>query len=164
MKNRIDSYNPSGIAAEKVEAHQVSKQIKNDCLRLLTRRDHSRKEIQRKMAVKGYESSQVSAVIDDLAQQSWQDDTRYAESYARMRSHKGFGPVRIAYELKQQGIEAHTVDKVLQSTSDNWLNLMEQVYNKKYPESLAMDSNERAKRIRFLLQRGFSSAMITTLY
>jgi regulatory protein len=162
MKNKIDPYNPSGSVVE--EAHQVSKQIKKDCLRLLTRRDHSRKEIQHKMAVKGYESSQVSAVIDDLAQQSWQDDSRYAESYARMRSHKGFGPVRIAYELKQQGIETHTVDKVLQATSDNWLNLMEQVYNKKYPESLAMDINERAKRIRFLLQRGFSSAMITTLF
>jgi regulatory protein len=162
MKNKIDPYNPSGSVVE--EAHQVSKQIKKDCLRLLTRRDHSRKEIQHKMAVKGYESSQVSAVIDDLAQQSWQDDSRYAESYARMRSHKGFGPIHIAYELKQQGIEAHTVDKVLQATSDNWLNLMEQVYNKKYPESLAMDINERAKRIRFLLQRGFSSAMITTLF
>jgi regulatory protein len=149
MKNKIDPYNPSGSVVE--ETHQVSKQIKNDCLRLLTRRDHSRKEI-------------VSAVIDDLAQQSWQDDTRYAESYARMRSHKGFGPIHIAYELKQQGIEAHTVDKVLQATSDNWLNLMEQVYNKKYPESLTIDSNERAKRVRFLLQRGFSSAMITTLF
>lgn len=162
MKNKIDPYNPSGSVVE--EAHQVSKQIKNDCLRLLTRRDHSRKEIQDKLAVKGYNRSQVSAIIDDLARQSWQDDTRYAEIYARMRSHKGFGPLRIAYELKQHGIEAHTVDKVLRATSDNWSNLMEQVYNKKYPESVAMDNNERAKRIRFLLQRGFSSAMITTLF
>jgi regulatory protein len=162
MKSNETQHNSDVNAV--IETHQISKNIKKDCLHLLTRRDHSRKEIQHKMADKGYESSQVSAVIDDLARQSWQDDTRYAESYARMRSHKGFGPVRIAYELKQQGIEAHTVDKVLQATSDNWLNLMEQAYNKKYPEPLAMDINERAKRIRFLLQRGFSSAMITTLF
>ncbi|MSS76125.1 MAG: regulatory protein RecX [Methyloglobulus sp.] len=162
MKSNETQHNSDVNAV--IEPHQISKNIKKDCLRLLTRRDHSRKEIQLKMAVKDYESSQVSAVIDDLAQQGWQDDTRYAESYARMRSHKGFGPIRIAYELQQQGIEAHTVDKVLQATSDNWLNLMEQVYNKKYPGPLAMDSNERAKRIRFLLHRGFSSAIITTLF
>ena len=162
MKNKIDPYNPSRFAVE--EIHQESKQIKKDCLRLLTRRDHSRKEIQDKMAVKGYEPSQVSAVIDDLAQQSWQDDSRYAESYARVRSQKGFGPVRIAYELKQHDIDPDTVDSVLGATTDNWMNLLEQVYSKKYPNQLCVDSSERARRIRFLLQRGFSSAMINTLF
>jgi regulatory protein len=162
MKNKDTLNNPDGI--DVMETHQESKKIKNACLRLLTRRDHSRKEIQDKLAVKGYDRSQVSTVIDELAQQSWQDDTRYAESYARVRSQKGFGPVRIAYELKQQGISQDTVDKIVLATTEDWMNVLERVYTKKYPESVAMDNNERAKRIRFLLQRGFSSAMITTLF
>lgn len=162
MKNKDALHNPDGVAV--TEAHQVSKQIKKDCLRLLARRDHSRKEIQNKMAIKGYEPSHVSEVIADLAQQNWQDDTRYAESYARVRSQKGFGPVRIAYELKQQGIESSTVDKVLRATTDNWINLLKQVYTKKYPGPVAMDSSERTNCIRFLLQRGFSSAMIHDLF
>jgi regulatory protein len=162
MKYKDAPHNPDGIDVE--EAHQKSKQIKKKCLRLLTRREHSRKEIQNKMAVKGYESGQVSAVIDKLTRQSWQDDSRYAESYARVRSQKGFGPVRIAYELQQQGIDPDTFDKIIRAATDNWMNLLEQVYNKKYPNRLIVDRSERAKRTRFLLQRGFSGAMINTLF
>lgn len=147
-----------------MEAHQINNLIKKDCLRLLTRRDHSRKEIQVKLADKGYQPDQVASVIDELVQQSWQDDTRYAESFARVRSQKGIGPIRIAYELKQQGIEASTVEKVLRTTTDNWMVLLAQVYTKKYPESSALDNNERAKRTRFLTQRGFSSTMISTFF
>jgi SOS response regulatory protein OraA/RecX len=70
MKSNETQHNSDVNAV--IETHQISKNIKKDCLHLLTRRDHSRKEIQHKMADKGYESSQVSAVIDDLARQSWQ--------------------------------------------------------------------------------------------
>lgn len=159
MKNEDAPCNP----VEVIEAHQESKQIKKECLRLLTRRDHSRKEIQGKLTAKGYKPDQIASVIDELARQSWQDDTRYAESYARVRSQKGFGPVRIAYELRQQGIDPATVDKIIRTT-DNWMDLLEQVYTKKYPESIAVDSGEQAKRSRFLLQRGFSSTMIQDFF
>ncbi|MEQ1740544.1 MAG: regulatory protein RecX [Methyloglobulus sp.] len=162
MKNKDTLSNPEGI--DDMESPQESKKIKNACLRLLTRRDHSRKEIQDKLAVKGYDRSQVSSVVDELAQQSWQDDTRYAESYARVRSQKGFGPVRIAYELRQQGISQDTVDKVVQATTEDWMAVLERVYTKKYPESVAIDGSEHARRIRFLLQRGFSSTMIKSLF
>jgi regulatory protein len=147
-----------------VEAHQDIKQIKEECLRLLTRRDHSRKEIQDKLAIKGYGRNQILTVIDELAQQNWLDNSRYAEGYARVRSQKGFGPVRIAYELKQQGIDPDTVDKIIRATTDNWMNLLGQVYTKKYSNAGAMTGNERANRIRFLQQRGFSSAMIHDLF
>jgi regulatory protein len=161
MRNKNTPCNPGGI--DVVETHQDGKKIKKECLRLLTRREHSRKEIQDKLAIKGYDRSQVLVVIDELAQESWQDDVRFAESYARVRSQKGFGPVRIAYELKQQGIERGTVDKVLRATTDNWMTILEQAYNKKYPETVVMDNSERTNRIRFLQQRGFSSAMIHDL-
>jgi regulatory protein len=162
MKINDALHNPDCNAV--TEDHQISKQIKKDCLRLLTRREHSRKEIQGKLTAKGYGSNQVSSVIDELVRQSWQDDTRYAESYARVRSQKGFGPVRIAYELQQQGIVPATVETVLRTTTDDWMNLLMQAYDKKYPSSATMDSSEQAKRSRFLLQRGFSSAMIQDFF
>jgi regulatory protein len=140
------------------------KQIKKECLRLLTRRDHSRKEIRDKLTVKGFDPKQVSLVVDELAQTNWQDDTRYAESYTRMRSHKGFGPVRIAFELRQQGITSDVVEKIVNSTIENWPTLLAHVYSKKYPLTNQMDSVEQARRSRFLLQRGFSSAMISELF
>ena len=149
-----------------VQAEQQDdiKQIKKECLRLLTRRDHSRKEIRDKLAVKGYDPSQVSLVVDELAQTSWQDDSRYAESYARMRSHKGFGPARIGYELRQQGISPDVVEQALAATTDDWVEILAQVYAKKFSVAEAMDSSEQAKRSRFLLQRGFSGGMISDLF
>jgi regulatory protein len=162
MKSNEALHPADGNAVD--DAHQISKQIKKDCLRLLTRREYSRKQIQDKLTVKGYEPGQVSSVIDELARQSWQDDARYAESYARVRSQKGFGPVRIAYELQQQGIAPSKAESVLRATTDDWMNLPEQVYGKKYSDSTAIDSGEQAKRSRFLLQRGFSSTMIQDFF
>jgi regulatory protein len=162
MKNE-PALNNSGGCRE-AETPQVSKQIRKECLRLLTRRDHSRKEIQDKLAFKGYNRSEVSSVVDELSQQSWQDDKRYAESYARVRSQKGFGPVRIAYELRQQGIEAETIEDIVRSMESVWQDILMQVFIKKYAKLETVDSNERSKRIRFLLQRGFSSAMINDLF
>jgi regulatory protein len=154
MKNKADTQN--------LEHNQQSNVIRKQCMRLLTRRDHSKKEIQDKLSLKGFERSQVSKVISELSEQNWQNDARYAESYARVRSEKGFGPVRIAFELRQQCIDAETVEQVLQAETHDWFVLLERVYLKKFPENPRFDLNERGKRIRFLLQRGFSNDMINT--
>jgi regulatory protein len=162
MKYKDAPHKQGGIEIE--DKYLKAKQIKKECLRLLTRRDHSQKEIQAKLANKGYDLKQVLTVIDELARESWQDDTRYAESYARVRSQKGIGPVRIGYELRQQGIDPVIIDKIITATTDNWMAILEQVYAKKYPESKSLDNNERAKRNRFLTQRGFSGAMISAFF
>lgn len=139
---------------------QILKQIKKDSLRLLARRDHSRKEIELKLVTKGYQREQVSAAIDELTLQSWQDDSRYAESYLNRRSQKGFGPVKIAHELRQQGIEKAKIDELIIAKSDDWNRLLWQLYNKKFADPVITDSAERGRRIRFLSQRGYPTAMI----
>ena len=103
-------------------------------------------------------------VIDELALQGWQDDLRYAESYARFRIQKGYGPIRVAYELKQNGVTAFNLENIVQEEAGGWMELLEQVYDKKYSRDRAMDSNEWARRSRFLLHRGFSGAMIGLLF
>lgn len=143
--------------------NDVHKDIKETCLRLLSRRDHSRKELLNKLAGKGFDREDVSAVIDELAQQGWQDDQRYAQNYARYRMQKGYGPVRIEYELRQNGIDEIDLDAVLQASDSSWMDLLEQVYNKKYNHKKNLDRNEWAKRSRFLLHRGFTGEMISAL-
>ena len=156
-----------------------AEEIKNACLRLLAAREHSRKELLQKLTVKGYRRDTVLAVIDELAEQGWQNDRRYAESYARSRILKGYGPLRIAYELRQNGVaisvdddyragssnaEGFDLDAIVQTAAGGWLDLMEKVYRKKYGHAKAPDAKERAKRSRFLLQRGFTAAMISELF
>ncbi len=161
MKNRRDDSSDMDDF-NKEEPGRNSKQIRKECLRLLTRRDHSRQELQDKLTFKGYDRNRVSETVDELSLQSWQSDSRYAENYARMRSQKGFGPVRIAFELRQQGIDPSEIENAMRKATDDWQSLLEQVYLKKFSSAASFDRNERAKRIRFLLQRGFSNSMINT--
>ncbi len=140
------------------------KAIKDYCLGLLVRREHSQKELLNKSLLKGWGSDDIIAVIDELAVQAWQSDTRYAESYTRHRINKGYGPLWISYELRKNGIDNFNLDDVVLQTAGSWMDLLEQVYSKKYKQASVLDRNEWAKRSRFLMQRGFSSTMISTLF
>jgi len=140
------------------------KSIKDYCLGLLVRREHSQKELLNKSLLKGWVSDDIIAVIDELAVQAWQSDTRYAESYTRHRINKGYGPLWISYELRKNGIDNFNLDDVVRQTAGSWMDLLEQVYSKKYKQASVLDRNEWGKRSRFLMQRGFSSTMISTLF
>jgi regulatory protein len=145
-------------------ANSVAKEIKESCLRLLARREHSQKELLNKLLLKGFEKDDILPVIEELARQGWQSDSRYAESYARHRIQKGYGPLFIAYELRQKGVDAIDLEDIVQKAAGGWMDLLEQVYTKKYGHDSLMDRNEWAKRSRFLIQRGFSGVMISALF
>jgi RecX family. len=49
---------------------------------------------------------------------------------------------------------------VLVDLADDWFEVLDQVYRKKYAEDSLKNYAERIKRSRFLLQRGFSGEMI----
>ena len=140
------------------------KSIKDYCLSLLVRREHSQKELLNKSLLKGWGSDDIVTVINELAVQAWQSDTRYAESFTRYRINKGYGPVWISYELRKNNIDNFNVGDVAQQTVGSWMDLLEQVYSKKYKQASVLDRNEWAKRSRFLMQRGFPSTMISTLF
>ncbi|WP_340124070.1 regulatory protein RecX [Methylobacter svalbardensis] len=147
-----------------IEEPHIAKEIKEVCLRLLARREHSQKELLAKLALRGFDKDEVLPVIDELAEQGWQDDLRYAESYARFRILKGYGPIRVSYELSQNGIAVIDLDAIVQIEAGSWMALLEQVYRKKYSHDTLLERNEWAKRSRFLLHRGFSGAMIGALF
>jgi regulatory protein len=131
---------------------------------LLAHREHSQKELLNKLLIKGFIKGDILTVIEELALQGWQSDLRYAESYARHRIQKGYGPIYVIYELRQNGINAINLEDIVQKTAGNWMELLEQVYTKKYNHDTLLDRNEWAKRSRFLLHRGFSSAMVSALF
>lgn len=143
---------------------ETAKQIEDVCLRLLTQREHSQKELLEKLALRGFIKEDAQLVIDNLADKGWQSDIRYAESYARSRIMKGYGPVRVAYELKQNGVEINSLDQIVRTVAGSWISLIELVYDKKYQQDRLLSRSEWAKRSRFLLQRGFSFEMINALF
>ncbi len=139
-------------------------QIKELCLRLLARREHSRKELQDKLTLRGFNRSDSQAVIAELSQQGWQSDERFAESYARCRIQKGYGPVRIGYELQQRGVNGVDLDAIVEEQAGDWLGVLERVYLDKYPKDSLLTTKEWLKRNRFLQHRGFTGSLIQMLF
>ncbi|NOR69417.1 MAG: regulatory protein RecX [Methylomarinum sp.] len=143
---------------------ESAKDIRHICLRLLTRREYSQLELLNRLDVKGFSHAESQIIIDDLAEQGWQSDLRFAESYARYRIKKGYGPIKIGYELQQRGIESFDFDTVVFDLADDWDDLLRQVYERKYSDEKTLLSKEWLKRSRFLQQRGFSGELINRLF
>ena len=143
---------------------ELHKNIREFCVRLLSRREHSQQELLNKLASKGFDRTETQLIVDDLAAQGWQSNLRFAEGYCRYRIKKGYGPIKIIYELQQRGIEDCNLDEVVMDLADGWGEILEQVYLKKYSDDTRLTNKEWLKRNRFLQQRGFSGEMIKTLF
>ena len=143
---------------------QTDKAIKEACLRYLVRREHSRQELLQKVSAKGFARHDIMLVLEELTEQGLQSNARFAESYARSRVHKGFGPLRIQAELQQRGVGDCYFEMAVEDIADSWENLIEQVYSKKYGIETSLDNKEKSKRSRFLQQRGFPNDMVYRLF
>jgi regulatory protein len=79
-------------------------------LRFLGYRARSRAEVRQRLARKGYEEETIDSVIEKLAQAGLIDDSQFTEAWVRARSTgRAMGPRRIAWELRQKGVDAETV-------------------------------------------------------
>lgn len=137
--------------------------IEQTCLRLLARREHSKRELLDKLALRGFRQDEAEPVIAEIAERNWQNDDRYADCFTRQRIEKGYGPIRIRYELQQRGINNPNLDALAEEIAGGWLNHLLDVYGNKYNEEPVLSQSEWLKRNRFLLQRGFSGEMIKAL-
>ena len=123
---------------------------------MLARREHSAFEIRQKLKRKGFASDAIGEVLQQLQQSDWQSDARFTEAYIRSRRNRGYGPVRIALELKERGIAEALYQAQLHATDEHWLDALRDEYQRKYRGSAIADFAERAKRMRFLQYRGFT--------
>ncbi|MDQ7090026.1 MAG: regulatory protein RecX [Methylococcales bacterium] len=140
------------------------KEIRAICLQFLSRREYSQLELITRLSVKGFSEADSQAVINGLADQGLQSETRFAENYARSRFNRGFGRSKVSYELKQRGIEGFNLQAVIDDNFGDEIALINQVYAKKYSTDLPVNYKERLKRQRFLQQRGFSFELIQSLF
>src|SRR5690606_10209656 len=89
-------------------------------LGLLVRREHSRKELTRKLVGRGVDPAEVEAAVDKLADAGWQDDERFAESLVRNRAGSGYGPIHIRAELGTHGLDSDAVAAAMDGYDGDW--------------------------------------------
>ncbi len=130
-------------------------------MRLLAAREHSRAELTRKLASRGFDDDLLARVLDELARQGLQSDERYVESYVNERIRKGFGPLRIEAELRERGVDEDLIRRYLDIDDRTWRELMSAAHDRKFGPGPAEGRSDIARRARFLEYRGFTSAQVS---
>ena len=128
-------------------------------LRLLGRREHSARELGSKLRQGGVEADQVSELVESLADEGWQSDPRFAASRIQNRIAQGYGPIRIAAELRVAGLPDAMIREALEAADCDWTALCVDFCQRKFRQSPA-DRHERQKRYHHLSARGFASEHI----
>lgn len=129
-------------------------------LGLLVRREHSRRELRRKLDAKGADPAAAAAALDTLADQGYQDDTRFADMLVRTRIGGGYGPQRIRAELGTHGIDDAAVTALFDAAAPDWPRLAIDALRRRYGARPANDNAERLKRSHYLMRRGFDGDSI----
>jgi regulatory protein len=127
-------------------------------LRLLSGREHSRAELERKLARFEEEPGALAAVLDKLQAKAFINEARVVESVLHRRSAK-LGAQRIKQELQAKGLEPEAVALAVDRLRANETERAREVWRKKFGVAPA-DASERGKHMRFLASRGFGGDTI----
>ena len=133
--------------------------LRNRALGLLARREHSRTELQRKLAAHAEDPQELVDLLDDLSRRGWLSDVRFAEALVQSKQAK-FGTTRLAYELRERGVADSVIREQLADLKDSELERARQVWQSKFGV-IPTDTKARAKQMRFLQSRGFSLDVIS---
>ena len=133
----------------------TSVELRARALRLLARREHSRLELTRKLAPHAESPQALEQLISELKTRNQLSDERFAEERARWLARK-YGAAKIRHDLKSKGIDPSIVERI--SSADD-LERAAGILRRKYREPAAT-REERVRRARFLLARGFSHETI----
>lgn len=129
-------------------------------LDLLSRREHSAAELGRKLLAKGHEPDEVRDLIEALAREGLQSDTRYAELFTGSHARRGRGPVWIRGELERRGVAAELVARALEEADIDWFEAVRATRRKRFGAGPPKDYAERARQARFLQYRGYTADQV----
>ncbi len=130
-------------------------------LRLLGGRAHSRVELQRKLARRGYTSEEVVAALARLDELGYLNDLSFAEGLVRVRSASR-GPRALSAELARRGVGRAQADRALASYDEalqlaSAMRIIERTYGKRE----ITDYREMLNRVGSkLLRQGFSAITV----
>jgi len=139
----------------------------NAALRLLTRRDHSKYELARKLKQRGIQPEVVDQVILACEQFDYINDERTAPLFIGQQARKGYGIKHIRHELKMRGLGGKHIPEILAESMAEYderegAARIVQKHAKRFERE--SDPQKRKEKVyRFLYARGFSKEVILEL-
>ncbi len=133
-------------------------QLKARALRLLARREHTRAELARKLAPRAQSRAALDALLGELGAKKQLSDERYAEARAHQLARK-YGAAHILRDLRAKGVSEEIAERAANVSQASDLQRARAILERKYRVPAA-SAEERARRMRFLSGRGFSSEVV----
>ena len=144
--------------AEPARVRASGLSLKGRALRYLAAREHSRAELERKLAPHEEAPGQLAAVLDALQDKDFISEVRVADSVVNRRASR-FGAARVRHELQGKGLSSAVIADAMVRLKATELARAGDVWRKKFGEPAA-DAAGRAKQMRFLAARGFGGDVI----
>lgn len=135
-----------------------NRELVSAALRLLARRDMSRKEFIIKLSRGDFSADEIESVTAWCAAEGFLNEARYAESKARVLGNR-YGARRVGATLKQKGVTADLVETAVIALKETDFNRAREMWLRKFGEPAA-DQNSRNKQVRYLQSRGFGFDVI----
>jgi regulatory protein len=144
--------------------HPNRKTCMNAALKILSLRDHGRRELQRKLERRGFDTEDIQTVLGECERLRYVDDRKYALHLTRHLRRKGYGVHRIQHNLKNKGLASHQITKAIEAecAEDNQITDCRRVLQKKLRQvgGGRLLPEVRSRVYRFLFQRGFPADTI----
>ena len=139
----------------------MSNELRQQAIRLLARREHTRVELARKLADSGT-PEEIEVVLNDMAASQLQSDNRTAESYLRGNASR-LGTSRLRHTLKTRGVAPEMIDEQLaQADLPDELERARAAWSRKF-SAVPAGAKEWARQARFLQSRGFAGDIVRKL-
>ncbi len=153
-------FGPDGAAGSARRRKRPVATTTQRALTLLVRREHSRKELTRKLVTRGLDPVEVDEAVAKLADAGWQDDQRFAESLVRNRVNGGYGPIHIRAELGTHGLDSDAIAAALETFEGDWIEDARDLVRRRYGDSVPDDLALRRKAGDLLMRRGFPGDIV----
>lgn len=127
-------------------------------LRLLSAREHSRAELQGKLARHAPDADALAQLLDELCARGLVSDERYVASVLHRRAAR-LGTARVLQELRAKGVPAEALTDAAQALHQTEGARARVVWQRKFGEPAA-DAAGRLRQMRFLASRGFTTEAI----
>jgi regulatory protein len=134
----------------------MARQARCWAMNALARREHSALELKTKLLTKGCDEQLASDTVGQLLKDGLVSDARFTEGLVRYRRNRGYGPTRIAMELREKGVDEAIVEQWIDHKHPALFETVVCVREKKFGSANPDSYDERARQARFLQYRGFT--------
>ena len=154
--NEDETQGAKGAKAKRAKGFQIS--LKGRALRLLSQREHSRFELERKLKPFEETPGELAEALDFLQAKDFINEQRVVESVVNSRSRK-LGASRVRQELQAKGLPVEAIAEAVQEMRSTELERAREVWRKKFGEP-PIDQAARVRQVRFLVSRGFAPEVV----